>query len=591
MDYVNKSQVAEDIRTIVLNYLEGEGDSKSLANEEEKYIDAVNYNGLLALGIARIKDGKGFALVSRARHIHSRLEMIDVILDKISSRVQDKIQIARQRINSVASVCGLASLPCEVLSLVLSFVVHGSPSSSKPRSLISVRLSHVCRHFRYIITTNPRFWTTISTTPFVPELRLVDACLERSKGCPLDVQLNLYTSFPQARGNQYKRLSPQHVQYDDIFLALRPHIHRWRSVHLNFVPAKRFKAHSGFWKTMQGAVLPILDTISAGGDEREYAANSKLARTSSWKCPRLTGIVLKNCVPNPLPNLAAVTSFDVDFSVSSNVADMLKTLNEMPNIAINNLRLDISKLNPECSGIGHKQLLAANSVSICTVKTFEFGFAANHITDNMSHGFLCVRNILSKLFLPNAETIVLKGSDSLRSSETSLPLDRLLSVVSKRCPKAISCDISISRDPSKYTILPFNLPPNLENLRIVCNTRLTIRRESGEEKIKPAPSSIRRITLGVSSTPNLQTSRAIDWIRGLKERMQKHGNWSSFERLIVLKGVPVDDTGFRTLETVFELEKIIPRERVAEWCESTYVFPEIVSEYKRRKRYEDGYDS
>ncbi|KLO09643.1 hypothetical protein SCHPADRAFT_892973 [Schizopora paradoxa] len=102
MDNVYKSQVAEDIKLIVLNYLEGEGKYKLLAKleEEEKYIcissDGVTYESLVEHGVDRERSSKGFALVSRARHIHSHLGTIDDILDKISLRVKEKIKTARQ---------------------------------------------------------------------------------------------------------------------------------------------------------------------------------------------------------------------------------------------------------------------------------------------------------------------------------------------------------------------------------------------------------------------------------------------------------------------------------------------------------------
>ncbi|KLO09639.1 hypothetical protein SCHPADRAFT_943503 [Schizopora paradoxa] len=594
-DGTSKQQIAEDIKDIVLNYLEDQDgfELPTKLREEEVHLDSITYEGLLNRGIIRNEDGKGYALVSRARQISSRIVTLDGILDSITSRMKNKVKTARQRIDHVASVCGLASLPPEVLSLVFSFIIHGSPSTSKPRSLISVRLSHVCRQFRYIVTTNPRFWTTINTTPFTPELGLVNACLERSKDCPLDIQLNLYATPSQNHNIQQALLSPRHVGYDKTFLALRPHTHRWRSLHLNFIRAKKFKGISGFWRYLKDTIFPMLDSISAEGDECEYADfNAKLSETSSWKCPNLTGIILRSCVPNPLPNLAAVTTFDIEVSDLLNFADMLKTLNEMPSIAITNLRLDISKIYPQCStDVGHRHVLEQHSLTIGTVKSFELGFAADHIADDVTHGFECVQSILAKLYLPNAEDIVLKGSDPTRPSKNSLPLDRLLLVISKRCPKVINCVINITRNPSIYTILPYHLPPNLETLRIACNTCLIIDRKSAEEEIYSTPSKIRRITLGVNSDPSLRTSGAVDWIDHLKERMEKYGGWDVFETLTLLKGV--DKGGLRNIKTilVFELDKIIPREEVEEWCESTHVFPEIMEEYKRNQTYDDEYDS
>ena len=125
--------------------------------------NTVTYGALLEDGVDRNSEG-GSILVSQARKHLARLETLDGLLTEISSKLKERVESARQLVNRVVSVCGVASLPSDILILIFSFAVDSS-SRKIPRSIHSVRLSHVCRHFRHIITTTPLFWTEISTIP------------------------------------------------------------------------------------------------------------------------------------------------------------------------------------------------------------------------------------------------------------------------------------------------------------------------------------------------------------------------------------------------------------------------------------------
>ncbi|KLO09637.1 hypothetical protein SCHPADRAFT_558909 [Schizopora paradoxa] len=585
MDNVSKLQVAEDVKILVLNYLEGGGVFAKI-EEEEKYLDTITFNGLLNHEVTRDESKKGFAPVFRARHISSRLGMIDGILDEISSKLKPKIEPALQRFNKLGSVCGLASLPPEVLSLVFSFVIHGFPSPKEHRSLISVRLSHVCQHFRRIIISNPRFWTTISTTAYKPEMRLVQACLERSQNCPLDIHVNIYASPVPPPDIEITPLMQQvwpygmpsilkHIECDRAFFAFLPHILRWRSVHFHFIEAFGFKGSSDFFEDMRDTHFPSLDTLTVTHDHNDISRLENMGIASSWSTPTVTTLVLYDRLLVPLQSLAGVTTLDVGYSEPELAIEMLKTLIEMSSMS--DLRIDISKLDYRSSTSDAEDLHALENIDIGIVEKFEFVFLSNDVAEERPNGLHFVRTFLSKLYLPNAVTLSFKAVDSKHYSGKPLSLDRFLHDISERFPRAITCNINVTRGeprtPRSATYLPFNFPANLETLRVVCDTCLAFSRKDAEEETAPTASKIRRITLGVNSTKSIDTRDAIHWIRWMKERMQKYGGWDFFENLIILKGVDIKES--YSLETVFEYEKVIPREEMDEWCKSTYVFPEI----------------
>ncbi|KLO09630.1 hypothetical protein SCHPADRAFT_1000141 [Schizopora paradoxa] len=594
VDAASTSRAVEEINSIVVNFFGNRNElqlPKELKKEEDE-INAVTYGALLEDGVERDSDGgAGFTLVSKARRHLSHLEQLDGFLVEISSKLKEKIESACQQVDRMGSVCGLASLPSDILVHIFSLAINTS-SHNVPRSLHSVRLSHVCRHFWQIITTNPLFWNEISTTPHAPEIGLVDISLQRSKDCPLDIILNTYTMPIKVRTIEVppdvQVVFPEGIHEfvegicsDQTLTALAHHMHRWRSLHLNFVSPDGIRTTPVLFDSIENSVFPMLQTMTAYRDSSLNAvqfqflvkntSNRQMAFASTWNTPTLRNLVLRECFPHSLPvdSLANVTTFDINISNYNDIVPLFSTLLKMT--SLEQLCIDIARLH-SLEGV------ALQNVGLGSVKKFTLRFT-HDASENKTR---CLQAMLSKLDFINATSL---SFEALRSdgAEDALSLQHLLSGVLDKFPNVSNYKISTRRyktiysgsrsdDIPKPTSLPTFLPSNLEHLIFMCDTPLSFSDEEARKTL-PMLSKLRTLTLGVHPSSRYDTKAAIDWARWLIDHVQPHnGSEGSFEKLVELKYV--DSSG------EYELVEEVPRDEIDTWCKKIY---EWHNECERRR--------
>ncbi len=144
---------------------------------------------------ASLGDNTGKGDVRLAMESMSEIESINEQFQKLSKCMAFVREEADRRMKSVQLRFGFASLPDEILSLVLSYASqcethrhdthqHRSHKRNvikyKSPFLSAVSLSHVCRRLRYVLLGTPEIWSAIcdDMSPYA-----VEACLDRRVGC------------------------------------------------------------------------------------------------------------------------------------------------------------------------------------------------------------------------------------------------------------------------------------------------------------------------------------------------------------------------------------------------------------------------
>ncbi len=176
-------------------------------------------------------DSTRFGLVSRARHQAKHIKSLYDVQRAITAKLEDELRSAQERVEVMGTVCGLASLPPELLAHAFSFAILGDLEPDKPRSFATLRLSHICRRFRNAVLSTPNLWSEVRAKAFNPEMEFVRTCVDRSQNAPLDVFLNLYT-------NHIKK--GEMSACDPVLFAVLPHANRWRTLHSLSTTLKTF---------------------------------------------------------------------------------------------------------------------------------------------------------------------------------------------------------------------------------------------------------------------------------------------------------------------------------------------------------------
>ncbi|KLO09633.1 hypothetical protein SCHPADRAFT_943497 [Schizopora paradoxa] len=596
-DDASKLQATNEINSVVASYLQGE-DGLQLPEElqkEQDILNTVTYGTLLEKGIDRNPNG-GSNLVSQARRHLSRLELLDGLLTETSSKLKERVKSARQLVDRVVSVCGIASVPPDILVMIFSLAINTS-SQEIPRSLHSVRLSHVCRHFRNIITTTPLFWTKISATPHAPEMDLVEASLQRSGESPLDVHINVYIfairvgthlAPPELQQIYPNGVIPEFVEgiyYDRSLSLLLLHTHRWRNLHLNIVPADGETATSRGFQHIQNPDFPTLESITVYRErpffkhqgrfpiEKEHSREMGFA--SYWITPMLRTLDLRDCLPCSLPetSLAVITDFKINLSAFENVAPLFSSLLKLEQVQ--KVCIDVSRLGTSTSQ-WETQVLGLQEVVLGSARTVILQF------DEESGGIQCLKAIFSRLSFPGAMSLKLEATRSNGDPKGAF-LHHFLPMIPDKFPNVRNYDIVVtesSRVRSRFTksprptTLPLHFPSDLENFSFTCNSPLWFSTEEAR-KTKPILPRLRMLTLGVHSLPHYNIRSVFDWVRWIVGQLefQMHcGSESTFEKLVLLR---------YDYDRGYKLQKIVPRADIDAWCESRVIFPETCSEEEK----------
>ncbi|KAG6379348.1 hypothetical protein JVT61DRAFT_11810 [Boletus reticuloceps] len=158
-----------------------------------------------------------------------------------------RVNLNNPFLHSTRDSCPIQKLPVDILSYLFEIVADGWRNATtrhevltdevldnhKPSCNISkfmlgaltpwLPVSQVCRYWHDIAISTPSLWAVIhipfSTRSRCPPFRCVATQLERSKGFPLDIRINLdrFCGYPS-------------IFFPMVFNTLLAHIHRWRSI-------------------------------------------------------------------------------------------------------------------------------------------------------------------------------------------------------------------------------------------------------------------------------------------------------------------------------------------------------------------------
>jgi F-box-like len=90
-----------------------------------------------------------------------------------------------------------------------------------------ITISHVSRHWREIALHTPSLWSTIHMDENTSYPKLLDAYLDRSGACPLDIVMDYQNRYPESR-----------ILFRETFYLhkILPHIDRWHSLWVGSKP-------------------------------------------------------------------------------------------------------------------------------------------------------------------------------------------------------------------------------------------------------------------------------------------------------------------------------------------------------------------
>lgn len=125
-------------------------------------------------------------------------------------------------------------LPPEIFEHIILDAVQNT--AREERSLTALRLTHVCGSFRQLALNCPKLWTCLSRNHGRPGLALIEACIERSGGLPLDVDIYVY-AFSRERNETARPIDKWdlEVAVDGIVQPILSVSERWRSCAIQLV--------------------------------------------------------------------------------------------------------------------------------------------------------------------------------------------------------------------------------------------------------------------------------------------------------------------------------------------------------------------
>ncbi|GJE90058.1 F-box protein [Phanerochaete sordida] len=164
--------------------------------------------------------------------------------DAAVAEARDEVRRAQDRLRSLISyrntLLPIEALPDEILLEVFNILVH----SSFTPSYQWIPVTHVCRRWRTAALGCPVLWTRIHCVfPKSQLLHRLDAFLERSQPCPIDVDLPFNTSW----------------YYEPGFKQVLEQRHRWRNVAtLEISPDFMFELQELQVRKLE---LPLVETL------------------------------------------------------------------------------------------------------------------------------------------------------------------------------------------------------------------------------------------------------------------------------------------------------------------------------------------
>ncbi|KLO18136.1 hypothetical protein SCHPADRAFT_131389 [Schizopora paradoxa] len=201
----------------------------------------------------------------------------------------------------------VSSLPPEVIEYILIYVVLDLDVPFSDRAWTAVKLSHICRSFRYAALGCPKLWTWLDRQNGRPGLALIEACIERSRSLPLEVVLYFYAYRKSIGWGKTVDM----FAVDSIARLLIPVSNRWQRFSANLAFRQYSEQHvlssSEFTSSSRYLKAPILEKISIQELSNAWTRpplidmSSSLPPDWSWNLPALQSLLVQNICLTAIP--------------------------------------------------------------------------------------------------------------------------------------------------------------------------------------------------------------------------------------------------------------------------------------------------
>lgn len=534
----------------------------------------------------------------------SRLNPVLKALEAVTSRFYDELSLAYGCLKTLKPMCGLASIPNDVMVVIFELAVAVNPNESRFEHFYSQRaravlhLSHISQHFRNFVCSLPQLWNKINIHPNSPS-RLTQACIQWSQGSALDIHLSVFHDNP-GRG-----------EYFDSIHQVLSQAHRWRKVTLHVYPKRRTSPERAIfdwglkWEARNGCELepvtiksplaneamdqmfqtPLLQELSIQkefGLQRSVLEN--LGSDFSWCTPKLKILKVSHYFPYDLPAIPSITTLDI--TIGRDKFDFYRLLRTLPRMrALDDLRLHfISYHDPHTDGEVVFDPIVLENVARLSVRLETRWLIKPERASSQSAFF-------AALHFPNASELHIKcyrlhtGQDIQRSSSF---FDDFLKLAEVQFPTIFTLRLEFhgKKHPCHLVErivlpqIPLHQLRKLGNLHIQCNVPLSIEIDSiyGSAD-RPLP-PLRNLSLHIGKDQRYMKSNLRPWVRNCVYRLQSQGIWERFVELDIRK------TTYSEVHPEIELEATeerIPRDRVLGWCQtvriSFFCYLRVVNHY------------
>lgn len=321
-------------------------------------------------------------VVSRATTLRSQLRTVSESLRILSSKVDKELDLADRCLRRLKPMCGLASLPNDVMVLIFDLVV--SPNGKEEhlhshRAGAALRLSYISRYFRNLVLSFPQLWNQINIYPHNSS-ELIEACIRWSRESPLDIHLSVFVD------------TPERDQYFDAFYQVLSQAHRWRKLTLHVFQHRSRRSQSRRQNldippivitssdpgtlSESSFIAPLLEEIVVEKDAslpRSYVEN--LASGFLWQTPSLKVLEVSQYFPYDLTAISSIPT--LDFTIGRTKFDYPRVLGVLRTMhALEDLRIRFEASDEERADEG----VAFDTTVLTNVSRFTLRLETKHLS-------------------------------------------------------------------------------------------------------------------------------------------------------------------------------------------------------------------
>ncbi|KLO13681.1 hypothetical protein SCHPADRAFT_348362 [Schizopora paradoxa] len=480
------------------------------------------------------------SLPQRSKALLSAIPPIIKALDILRSPLALDLDAAKKTHMSISRMCGLATLPEDIIQKILFHAVINSSGAVEIQS--SVQLSHVSRRFRKLALSTGDLWTDIRLS--ASSKSLVEACISRSGDCLVDVSCSIDISL---------RTSIQRAL--ELIPLVIPIGNRWRTINLEFDSGP---SHLGrdetpditdVFSVLEDLILPNLRGVEISNrlllslpvtfdglhSPQIMSLFTKPFFGAHWVTPRLEALNLQNYIPHgashPFLNLASMTLHLTPFAwPCEHVVEWLAACS-----SLTNLKLVLDRPHFKFGDAGSE----ATPTALPSIRKLELRFLYENNVDSL--------NILKAVVFPGCLDLgifIATGEDNsvvrheLQYEDDNWDTLELYNYAvtifgdSQLFPsvESLQLDFNIGQL-GDFTGLSFDLLleniTSLKNLTLSSNLTLHLYIDTHINDAWVRYPALRTVTLNCDYKP------LKEWLMSLAEKLEIQGDWEGFEHLTV----------------------------------------------------------